>query len=108
MVLPLKKKENLIFVSFQNREKLRQVITILVSVAVQTIFDDDDLFQIRHVARKFTQFGLTGKKMVRAKVGQFDKRLLREMGVLGLIAPELKYWIFFLPGCAKPIFGGKL
>ena len=97
--MPLKKKENLIFVSFQNREKLRQVITILVSAAIQTIFDDDDLFQIRHVAREFTQFGLTGKKMVREKVSQSDIRLLREMGVLGLIAPELKDEIFFARVC---------
>ena len=55
--MPLKKKENLIFVSFQNREKLCEVITILGSVDMQIILDDDDdLFLILDAARKYTQF----------------------------------------------------
>ena len=54
--MPLKKKENLIFVSFQNREKLCEVITILGSVDMQIKLDDDDLFLIRDVARKYNQF----------------------------------------------------
>ena len=42
---------------------------------------------------------------MRAKVGQFDMRLLREMGVLGLIAPELKYWIFFCQSVLNAFLG---
>ena len=54
--MPLKKKENLISASFQNREKRFLVITILGNADMQTIFDDDDFFQIRVVARKLIQF----------------------------------------------------
>jgi len=75
------------------------VITISVSAAMQKIFDDNGLFQIRDAAHKFTQFGLTETKMVRQKKLVSDMRLLGKMGMLGLIAPELKDEIFFAKVC---------
>ena len=43
--------------------------------------------------------------MVREKVSQFDMRLLREMGVVGLIAPEPRYGIFFCQGVLNAFLG---
>jgi len=56
---------------------------------MHTVFDDDDLIQVREVAHKFAQHRLADGYMVREKSGYFDMDLLREMGSLGLIAPEL-------------------
>jgi len=56
---------------------------------MHTVFDDDDLIQVREVAQKFAQHRLADGYMVREKSGYFDMDLLREMGSLGLIAPEL-------------------
>jgi cyclohexanecarboxyl-CoA dehydrogenase len=56
---------------------------------VQTIFDTEELTQIRDLARKFAQERVAPGYMAREKAGTFDMTLLREMGELGLIAPEL-------------------
>jgi len=56
---------------------------------VQTIFDTVELTQIRDLARKFAQERVAPGYMAREKAGTFDMTLLREMGELGLIAPEL-------------------
>lgn len=56
---------------------------------MQTIFDTEELTQIRDLARKFAQERVASGYMAREKAGTFDMTLLREMGELGLIAPEL-------------------
>lgn len=56
---------------------------------MQTIFDTEELTQIRDLARKFAQERVAPGYMAREKAGTFDMTLLREMGELGLIAPEL-------------------
>lgn len=56
---------------------------------MQTIFDTVELTQIRDLARKFAQERVAPGYMAREKAGTFDMTLLREMGELGLIAPEL-------------------
>ncbi|APZ50508.1 cyclohexanecarboxyl-CoA dehydrogenase [Salipiger abyssi] len=56
---------------------------------MQTIFDTEELTQIRDLARKFAQERVAPGYMEREKSGRFDMALLREMGELGLIAPEL-------------------
>lgn len=56
---------------------------------MQTIFDTEELSQIRDLARKFARERVAPGYMAREKAGVFDMDLLREMGGLGLIAPEL-------------------
>lgn len=56
---------------------------------MKTIFDTEELDQIRDLARKFAQERVAPGYMAREKAGRFDMDLLREMGELGLIAPEL-------------------
>ncbi|MYM56398.1 cyclohexanecarboxyl-CoA dehydrogenase [Thalassovita mangrovi] len=56
---------------------------------MQTIFDTEELNQIRDLARKFAQERVAPGYLEREKAGRFDMDLLREMGQLGLIAPEL-------------------
>jgi len=56
---------------------------------MQTIFETEEIAQIRDLARKFAQERVAPGYLVREKAGQWDMRLVREMGELGLIAPEL-------------------
>lgn len=56
---------------------------------MRTIFDSEELEQIRDLARKFAQDRVAPGYLAREKEGRFDMGLLREMGELGLIAPEL-------------------
>ncbi|GHF48503.1 cyclohexanecarboxyl-CoA dehydrogenase [Seohaeicola zhoushanensis] len=56
---------------------------------MRTIFDTEELDQIRELARKFAQERVAPGYLAREKAGRFDMELLREMGGLGLIAPEL-------------------
>lgn len=56
---------------------------------MRTIFDIEELDQIRELARKFAQDRVAPGYLAREKAGRFDMGLLREMGELGLIAPEL-------------------
>lgn len=55
----------------------------------RTIFDTEDLGAIRDLARKFAQGSVAPGYMSREKAGRMDMALVREMGGLGLIAPEL-------------------
>lgn len=55
----------------------------------RTVFDTEDLLQIRELARKFAQDRVAPGYLERERNGCFDMALLREMGDLGLIAPEL-------------------
>jgi cyclohexanecarboxyl-CoA dehydrogenase len=54
-----------------------------------TIFDNEDLNALRDLARKFATEKLAAGYKSREKTGAFGKDLVREMGSLGLIAPEL-------------------
>ncbi|WP_290687695.1 MULTISPECIES: cyclohexanecarboxyl-CoA dehydrogenase [unclassified Haematobacter] len=54
-----------------------------------TIFDTDDLSALRDLARKFAGEKLAPGYRAREKSGSFGPDLVREMGSLGLIAPEL-------------------
>ena len=54
-----------------------------------TIFDTEELSALRDMARKFSTEKLAPRYQAREKAGIFEKDLLREMGSLGLIAPEL-------------------
>lgn len=56
---------------------------------MRTIFDTEELDQIRDLARKFAQERVAPGYMAREKAGSFDMDLVGEMGSLGLIAPEL-------------------
>lgn len=56
---------------------------------MRTIFDTEELDQIRDLARKFAQDRVAPGYMAREKTGTFDMGLVREMGALGLIGPEL-------------------
>ena len=56
---------------------------------MKTIFDTDELDQIRDLARNFAQERIAPGYRAREKSGTFDMGLVREMGALGLIAPEL-------------------
>lgn len=56
---------------------------------MRTIFDSEELDQIRDVARRFAQDRVAPGYLAREKAGAFDHGLLREMGSLGLVAPEL-------------------
>lgn len=55
----------------------------------RTIFDTDELDSIRDLARKFAQERVAPGYQKRENDGQMDMALVREMGELGLIAPEL-------------------
>ncbi len=55
----------------------------------RTIFDTEDLEAIRDLTRKFAQGRVAPGYMAREKAGKMDMDLVREMGGLGLIAPEL-------------------
>ncbi|MFD2250782.1 cyclohexanecarboxyl-CoA dehydrogenase [Pseudochelatococcus lubricantis] len=54
-----------------------------------TIFDTAELSDLRDLARKFATEKLAPGYQAREKAGAFGKELVREMGSLGLIAPEL-------------------
>lgn len=54
-----------------------------------TIFDTEELEAIRDLARKFATDRVAPGCMLREKTGQWDMGIVREMGELGLIAPEL-------------------
>lgn len=56
---------------------------------MKTIFDTEEVSQIRDTARKFAQDRVAPGYLQREREGKFDRDLLREMGSLGLIAPEL-------------------
>ncbi len=56
---------------------------------MRTIFDTEELDQIRDLAGKFAQERVAPGYLAREKAGTFDMGLVREMGALGLIAPEL-------------------
>ncbi len=56
---------------------------------MKTIFDTEELSQIRDTARKFAQDRVAPGYLQREREGKFDMGLLRDMGSLGLIAPEL-------------------
>lgn len=54
-----------------------------------TVFDSDDLVALRDLARKFATERLAPGYRARETTGAFGADLVREMGSLGLIAPEL-------------------
>lgn len=54
-----------------------------------TIFDTEELGVLRDLARKFASERLASGYQARERVGGFGRDLVREMGSLGLIAPEL-------------------
>lgn len=54
-----------------------------------TIFDTEELTALREMARKFSTEKLAPGYQAREKAAGFDRALTREMGSLGLIAPEL-------------------
>ena len=56
---------------------------------MQTIFETEEISQIRDLARKFARDEVAPGYLEREKAQQFDFGLLRRMGELGLIAPEL-------------------
>lgn len=55
----------------------------------RTPFDSEDLDRVRDLARRFAQERLARGYQAREKAGRMDMDLVREMGGLGLIAPEL-------------------
>ncbi|HWK67000.1 MAG TPA: cyclohexanecarboxyl-CoA dehydrogenase [Rhizobiaceae bacterium] len=54
-----------------------------------TIFDTEELDALRALARRFATEKLAAGYRERERAGRFGKDLVREMGSLGLIAPEL-------------------
>ncbi|GAB4347788.1 MAG: acyl-CoA dehydrogenase family protein [Oricola sp.] len=54
-----------------------------------TVFDTEEVQQIRDLARRFAQERVAPGYLERERTGTFDFGLMREMGELGLIAPEL-------------------
>ncbi len=54
-----------------------------------TIFDTDELTELRDMTRKFATDRIAPGYLAREKAGKMDMDLVREMGALGLIAPEL-------------------
>lgn len=54
-----------------------------------TIFDTEELNALRDLARKFATEKLAPGYQAREKAAGLDRALVREMGALGLIAPEL-------------------
>lgn len=55
----------------------------------KTVFDTEELDRVRDLARRFAQDRVAPGYMAREKAGRMDMGLVREMGSLGLIAPEL-------------------
>lgn len=55
----------------------------------RTVFDTEELDAIRDLARKFARERIAPGYLVRERAGRMDMGLVREMGALGLIAPEL-------------------
>lgn len=55
----------------------------------RTVFDTEELDAVRHLARQFAKERVAPGYLAREKAGQMDMELVREMGALGLIAPEL-------------------
>jgi cyclohexanecarboxyl-CoA dehydrogenase len=55
----------------------------------RTIFDTEELDAIRALTRRFATERVAPGYMAREKAGQIDPTLVREMGQIGLIAPEL-------------------
>lgn len=55
----------------------------------RTVFDTEELDAIRDLARKFARDRVASGYQAREGAGQMDMALVREMGDLGLIAPEL-------------------
>jgi cyclohexanecarboxyl-CoA dehydrogenase len=55
----------------------------------RTIFDTEELDAIRDLARRFASERVAPGYLEREKAGRTDMALVREMGSLGLIAPEL-------------------
>ena len=55
----------------------------------KTVFDTEELDRVRDLARRFAQDRIAPGYMAREKAGRMDMGLVREMGSLGLIAPEL-------------------
>jgi len=56
---------------------------------MRTVFDTEELDRIRDLARRFAQGRVAPGYLARERSGRFDMALVREMGELGLIAPEL-------------------
>ncbi len=56
---------------------------------MKTIFDTEELAAIRETAARFARDRVAPGYMAREKAGTMDMGLVREMGSLGLIAPEL-------------------
>ncbi|MGL4490488.1 MAG: acyl-CoA dehydrogenase family protein, partial [Rhizobiaceae bacterium] len=55
----------------------------------RTIFDTEDLDAVRDLTRRFATDRVAPGYMDREKTRRIDMALVREMGSLGLIAPEL-------------------
>mgnify|MGYP006274185735 FL=1 len=53
------------------------------------IFDTEEVAAIRETARRFARERVAPGYLAREREGRFDAGLLREMGALGLLAPEL-------------------
>jgi cyclohexanecarboxyl-CoA dehydrogenase len=56
------------------------------------MYETDDLIALRETTRRFAMEKLAPGYAAREKTGRLDRDLLREMGELGLIAPELPDW----------------
>lgn len=56
---------------------------------MKTVFDSEELDSIRDLARRFAREKVAPGYLARESEGRFDFDLLRAMGELGLIAPEL-------------------
>jgi cyclohexanecarboxyl-CoA dehydrogenase len=56
---------------------------------MKTVFDTEELDGIRDLARRFAQDRVAPGYLARERDGRFDFALMRDMGQLGLIAPEL-------------------
>ena len=61
----------------------------MTPTAYPTVFDTEDLVALRDLAAKFAADKLAPGYKAREHTGTFGKDLVREMGSLGLIAPEL-------------------
>ena len=56
---------------------------------MMSIYETDEIAAVREMARKFALEKLAPGYQAREKSGRFEPELIREMGELGLIAPEL-------------------
>lgn len=56
---------------------------------MKTIYDTEELDQIRDLARRFAQDRVEPGYLEREGAGRFNHALVAKMGALGLIAPEL-------------------